>query len=406
MKYSQLLRALVAIATVAVLGATTLPAQRLGPPPKRPKAGAVADTNDARQYLDYAMSVFEKDPSASAAGFYWAARIDPTSATALYGRSMALTLSNRGLLNNMMSSSRRRNDSKDQRAVDSLRLRALMIDPFLFTPLEKRLFKAWLTQGSAGSPDEFELNYEIERYLRNADPYTRGWVAYSEGSFARALSLYAEAMKSAKEKAGYRVERGRTFSLIGNADSAIAEFDLALDELRKRDNKDIVVMYNSKAVLEHSIGTLMERSQNIAGARTAYGKALQEDLSYYPAHLRLGLLSIDAGDTTTALSELDLAAQIAVDEPQVHFIYGFALSRFGKNADAIRELNKAITLEPFYARPYEVLAEILEKTGDRAGAIAAYDKFLAYASQGDVGRPGAVQKRAALGKSLDLEIKQ
>lgn len=404
MKYIQLPRLLVATAACAVVGATAVPAQRLGPPPKRPKAESVADTNSAKQYLDYATAVFEKDPQASAAAFYWAARIDPTSAAALYGRSMALTLTNRTLIANVWAGTSRRRDSKEQRAVDSLRLQALMIDPFLYSGLGIRLMKAALSQEAPGG-DELQMQYAFDSMLQGADPYTRGIVSYSQGNFKRALQYFAEAMKSAKDKAGYRIERARIFAITSAPDSAIAEFNLALDELRKRDKKDLVVLYNSKALLEHSIGTLHERSQQLAAAKEAYGKALQEDLSYYPAHLRLGLLAVDAGDTITALSELDLAASIAVDEPQVHLIYGYALSRFEKYADAIRALNKAITLEPYYSRPYEILAGTLEKTGDRAGAAGAYGNFLAYSSQNDPGRASATQKRAALGKILELELK-
>ena len=75
--------------TLALILATPcsapLRAQRLGPEMPRPK-GAAADTNDAQAYFDYGVSVFEQDPKASAAAFYWAARINPGYADALYAR--------------------------------------------------------------------------------------------------------------------------------------------------------------------------------------------------------------------------------------------------------------------------------------------------------------------------------
>lgn len=351
------------------------------------------------------MDVFESNPDGSAAAFYWAARIEPNFASALYGRRAALILSNYKLLNAHMSGGRRRYDSKELRAADSLYLRALMIDPFLYTPLDKRMFTAYLREsalqearrtGEQLTPDL--VDFYITSYLRRADIETRAWVAYSDGVFSRALSLYADAIKATKEKAGLRIDRARTFGILGNGDSAIVEFNLALDELRKKDAKNLVMLYNSKAVLEHSIGTMLERDHKTSAAREAYGKALQEDLSYYPAHMRLGLLAVDANDTTTALSELDLAAQIATDEPFVHSTYGFALHRFGKTAEAIAELNKAIEQEPLYARPYALLTEILQKKGDKAGALAAADKFLSVASQRDPDRAMITQRRAELSK--------
>lgn len=398
-------RQLVLLISCLAVCVSILPAQRLGPAPKRPKVPATLDTNDAYAYHDWAVDVFETDPAGSAAAFYWAARIEPNFARALYGRRAALILSNLKLLNTYMSGSRRRYDSKELRAADSLYLRALMIDPFLYTPLDKRMFTAYLRESAlqearrTGEQLTPELvDFYIVSYLRRADIETRAWVAYSDGVFPRALSLYAEAIKSTKEKAGLRVDRARTFGMLGNADSAIYEFNLALEELRKKDSKNLVALYNSKAVLEHSIGMMLEGDRKISAAREAYGRALQEDLSYYPAHMRLGLLAIDANDTTTALSELDLAAQIAADEPYVHSTYGLALSRFGKTTEAIAELNKAVEQEPLYARPYALLTEILQKKGDKAGALAAANKFLSVASQKDPDRVTITQRRAELSK--------
>lgn len=401
------LRYVTLLAACVLVSVTSLPAQRLGPAPKRPKVPATLDTNDAIAYHDFAMDIFERDPAASAAAFYWAARIQPNYASALYGRRAALVLSNQKLLKIYMAGGRRRADSKELRATDSLYLRALMIDPFLYTRLDKRLFTAYIRESIAQESrmsgvsdiDVNQMNYFIEQWLRQSDNETRAWVAYNDGVFKRALSLYAEALKSTKDKAGIRIERGRTFILTGAADSAIAEFKLALEELRKKDAKDLVVLYNSKAVLEHSIGALLEGKSDIAAAREAYGKALQEDLSYYPAHLRLGLLAVDAKDTTAALNELDLAAQIATDEPFVHFTYAYALSQFGKPNESIAELNKAISQEPLYARPYALLVDLLDKKGDKAGALGAADRFLSVAGQRDPDRVAITQKRAELAKS-------
>lgn len=387
------------------VGTSTLSAQRLGPAPKRPKVPSALDTNDARAYHDWAVDVFETDPAGSAAGFYWAARIDPNFASALYGRRAALIMSNAKMLTAFMSGSRRRADSKELRSADSLYLRALMIDPFLYTRLDKRMFTSYLREsalkearltGEQLSPQL--VDYYITQYLRQSDADTRAWVAYNDGVFARALALYADVIKQSKEKASARVDRARTFGMLGNADSAIYEFNLALEELRKKDAKNLVTFYNSKALLEHSIGTLLERDRKIPAAREAYGKALQEDLSYYPAHLRLGLLAIDANDTTTALSELDLAAQIATDEPYVHYTYGYALDRFGKSAEAIAELKKAADQEPLYARPHSLLVDLHTKVGAKAEALAAADKFLLLASRNDPDRAVITQKRAALAK--------
>ena len=63
-------------------------------------------------------------------------------------------------------------------------------------------------------------------------------------------------------------------------------------------------MYESKALLEHSIGLVQQRLGNKSAAKEAFGRALQEDLSYFPAHVQLAYLALDGKDTTTLESQL------------------------------------------------------------------------------------------------------
>jgi len=396
---------LVALSTLATL---ELNAQRLGPAPKRPKPAAIADTNDAQAYHDYGLMIFEEDPNASAAAFYWAARINPNLAGALYGLRSALILSNKGTLATFLAGGRRRILSKELRSLDSLYLRALMINPFLYTQLDRRILTHHIRTTAiqstrmkgGGEPNERELNFLIESWLRDAGPEMRGWLAYSDGSFDRALDLYGDALKQAKFKVGLRIERARIMAMRGNIADAIAEFYHSLEEMRRRDTRGLVVFYNSKAVLEHSIGTLLEQAGDPGAAREAYGRALHEDSSYYPAHLRLALIAVDAKDSATAIRELELTTQIAADEPYVRFVHGFALAKFGRYPDAIVQLTKAVELEPFYAQPYALLAQLLEQNGDGPGALAAYNNFLTRASMRDPDRPEMTKRLGSLKKSM------
>ncbi len=197
------------------------------------------------------------------------------------------------------------------------------------------------------------------------------------------LALYATAIKRSKNTAALRVERGRIFAMRGEADSAIAEFKKALEEMRAKENKDLVLVYNSKAMIEHSIATLLEGADDVAGAREAYGRALQEDLSFYPSHVRLGLLAMSQGDTTAALSELETATQVAGDEPWVRYSYGYALAAAGKGDAAMEQLTAAISLEPLYALPFSLVGKIMEQRGEVTNAVVAYEAYLARASSSD-----------------------
>lgn len=389
--------ALAAVATA--LAAAPSPAQR-GAPPKRPRLSEPADTNDARAYLALGHRLVDVDPEQATRAFYWAARIDPGLADAPYGRRSATLLGEGPLLRQFMQSSDRRKD-KDQRALDSLQLRAVMLDPFLYRRLDVQLLKTYYRneiERNAGSdgPTRGEIEHEIDVWLKNAGPYMRGWMAYGRGDFDVALREYAGALKQTKEKAGLHTERGRIFGMRNQVDSAVAELRLALAELRKRDAKDVVYLYNSKAVLEQSIGILLEGRDSVSAAREAYGRALQEDLSYWPAHVRLGMLAVAARDTAAAAGELALASQTAPDEAYVHGLVGAALAMIGKAEEAIAELQKAAALEPYYALPHLQIARVYDAAGFTDEATAAYRGFLARAARNDVQRAWAESRVAAI----------
>jgi tetratricopeptide (TPR) repeat protein len=383
---------------LAVVSATALPAQKPEQVPKRPKLATSVDTNDVRAYLDLGIKMLEGDPDVAAAAFYWAARLNPAEAEAYYGRRSALILTNRRVLSTYIDGSRRdRQAMREFRALDSLQLRALLLNPFLYRRLENRLFNDYIRQlarqgPTSEQPTDADLLFEINTYLQHAGASTRAWVAYADGNFDDALREYAYAMKSEREKAPYRLERARIFGMRAQPDSAIAEFNLALEEMRKSDAKSIVYVYDSKAAIEHSIGMLLEARDRPSEAREAYGRALQEDIAFYPAHLRLGLLALTGKDTANAISELDLATQLAGSEPYVRYIYGFTLASAGHQDEALTQIAKAIELDPYYALPYLALAQLQEKKGDKAAARTAYHAFLDHASQQAPQRSDAEQR--------------
>ncbi len=384
-----------------VVWAPMAEAQRLGPEPKRKRGTFVADSNDARALYDWGLQQVERDPGSAADAFYWSARLNPAYAEPLYGRRSALLLANQGLLSRAMNRGRR-SPPRELRQLDSLVLRALALNPFLYRRLDRAILVTYIRNESvrgastsdAAVSDPGLLNFAIERYLREAGPEMRGWLAYSEGDFSTALALYGEVERSRKEKADPRIDRGRIFGMRGDADSAVGQFQAALAELRAKEDKDLVYIYNSKAMLEHSIATLLETRNDADGAREAYGRALQEDLAFFPSHVRLGLLLLSRGDTAAAMSELETAAQVAPDEPWVRFTLGYALAATGQVDRAIEELTKATQLEPLYALPHAILGRIWERKADAAKAIAAYEAFLARAAMTDLQRADVTQRLA------------
>jgi len=376
-------------------------AAQLKVPNKRPKLEAGADTNDAGAYYQYGMEQLRRDPETAANAFYWAERLNPGWAEALYARRVALLINEPRRLERYLDDDPKTLQSKDIRQIDSLYYRALTQNPFLYEKLDRMITDAMITKwaqdaAGPGGAGASENEYILQTWLRQAGPATRAKLAYTEGRFPEALKLWADAMKRSKYKAGFHIARGKLFFQTGNVDSAYAEFTQALDELRTRDKKDIVYIYESKALLEQAVAMIHERRDSISAAREAYGRALQEDLAYYPAHVRLGFLALTTKDTATALNEMDLAVQIRGNEPMLRYIYGYALGEAHKYAEAETQLRKAIELEPLFALPRAVLGEYLEQQNKPQDALKAYQEYLVYASRSEPRREHVKARVAAL----------
>jgi tetratricopeptide (TPR) repeat protein len=380
-----------------VTGAHLAAAQKPQKEPRRPALVAGADTNDARAYYTHGLSKLERDPEQAGDAFYWAVRINPTFADAYYARRCALLLTDRIRFQQYMEDDRGTLQSAEIKRIDSLYYFSLTINPFMYRGLDARLFRTYLLQvgddyARRNNLGPGEVQYAINRLLMDASASFKAWRAYGDGRFTDALRLYAEAIKEAKFKAELRADRGRVFFQIGEPDSALTELTQALDELRKADKKDLVYVYESKALLEHSIALVHQRLGDKPAAKEAFARALEEDLSYFPAHVQLAYLALDAKDTTTALSELDLAVQIRGDDSVLRYIYGYALATSGKYHEAELQLRKAIEVNPVFAAPYHVLGLVLDGQGRGNEALVQFQTFLARASQSDSRRKEAEER--------------
>lgn len=386
---------------VLTLVALPLGAQaRLGPAERRPKLAADADTNDANSYFAHGSRLLVERPGEAAQAFYWAARLDPSSAEALDGRRAALILKNPATTRLFVEGGRRARESKALRALDSLRLRALRLDPLYYRKYDQAIIVTYFrTSVRRENPQAAPI--EVENYVRemlNSGPVEmRAWVEYGEGRFAQSLEHYEEAAKKSKTPGYYRLERARILALQGMFPRAIAEFRLAAEALAnvEADRDEDVIFYNSRAILEHSLALSYGRDKQLDSARAALGRVIAEDLSYFMAHVELGRFALAAHDTATAVSELALAADLASDEPYVHFLHGSMLLSAGQAAEAVTPFKKAIELEPFHSESYFELAMALEKSGDTEGARASYQRYLALAARRDSQRRSIAAERMA-----------
>jgi tetratricopeptide (TPR) repeat protein len=409
------LLALAALAVAQPLLAPRLPAQPRGAPaePARPRLGVDADTNDARAFYQLGRRLMERSPAQAADAFYWATRLSPDHADAYYARRIAILLARRDQLLDYWRGTRKVRESPEVLRVDSLALRALALDPLhgreqdarlLRTVFETSIFTEARRRG-ASDVDMQEMNgqiqYLIDAELSRSGPAMRGMMALGSGRPDDAIAQYREALRHAgkDDRADVLVALGRTYAIANAPDSALAMFERAVADLRARDRKTTVLWYDSKAMLEHSIGMLHERMGRDSAAREAYGRALQEDLAYHPAHVRLSRMALARGDTAQGVSEIELAVQLREHDGLLHFLHADALVAARRPQDAQAPLERAIALEPHFAPPYLLLARLFDAYGLRDDAARRYQDFVARSRRSDPQVATARERLAELART-------
>jgi tetratricopeptide (TPR) repeat protein len=351
----QFFRRVLLAAAALVLIAGTAAAQ----PPKRPRLEADADTNDWKAYYDYGVSQLKGRPKTAEGAFYWAARLDPTRAEPLFAGWVAFWLKNQNRFGMFLRDVPKVVEADDVKAAEALRARALEKNPFVHQGL--------LILPYADLPGGL-----------SDDLITRAFVAYGEAKLELAVKLFGQAVQQ-KKYTHLRFIRASAFVGLRQLDSAVTEITELLNFLRAEDAREFAAFYNSKELIEYALGRLYAQRQQYALATEAFGRALAEDLSYAPAHDALGRMAQTQRDWERALAEHTLAVQLDSNDVESRLSFANALYYSRKPDEAMQHVKAAIELEPLYAESYFQLARLHDSADDRAGASAAYQKFVAIA---------------------------
>jgi len=401
--------ALATLTLAALAAAPAIGAQKNEAAPSRPLLAAGTDTNDARSYYAYGLQTVYDKPSEAVRGFYWASRINPTSGEELYALYTAslLAMSNSDMTAYYDFFAKKR--KPEFLALDTLLFRAYTINPFLYPNFEhtmiRRRIEAEVLAENPGM-DRVRLNEMMLRYT-NATRFAAD-MEYADGRLSEALSSYAKELEyrgwSKKQRAfvigDIHARRAHIFYSLGNLDSARVEMTAAVTAMRERDTSYAVILYRSKAVYEQSLGMIFERQNQADSAHAAYGTALEEDLAYYPAHTKIAQLQLAKGDTTGALTELDLAAQLQPNDVVAHYAYAVALVTAGRDAAAAAQLRTAIADDPYYVAPHLLLARIADVEQYTQDAVSEYQQYAALASKSDPNLPFVKGRLSALATTV------
>ena len=115
-------------------------------------------------------------------------------------------------------------------------------------------------------------------------------------------------------------------------------------------------------------------------ARERFDAFLEVQPDYGDAHYALGLLDFDANDVKSATARFERAIELArsagqmVDEAKARARLGDIYVQAGRLAEARKELEQAIGLNPDLYGAYFKLSRVLQRLGDAQGAHRAREK--------------------------------
>lgn len=352
----------------------------------RPKLPPGTDSNAAAAYYHWGEPLvrFGVKLDTAEMALYWASRLDPAWPDPLYARGMLIL---QGLQHDAFETWLKTRSIGAARHVE-------------ITPRQARLVDSLMRIAWARNPFLFnDLEFHRLAPGRRGDPERDGWLAFASRRFAAADSLFARVLSKHPGDVGVRTYRARALFFLGRYDSAVAELETARDSMRGRTEAQLSAIVPSVEMFEYAIGVVRVQQDDFPAARSAFQRALTENLGFYWAHARLAGAAIALGDTAGALTELEQAVDLEGRDPVLRLYRGAVLRDARKLDEAAVQLQKAIELDSYYAAPRYWLAGVYRAQGKLAAAIEQYRLFLDHAAQGDADRASAVRALVDLGAS-------
>jgi tetratricopeptide (TPR) repeat protein len=134
----------------------------------------------------------------------------------------------------------------------------------------------------------------------------------------------------------------------------------------------------------YNLGNLYEDQQNYHAAREQYSKAMQDDFVAASAYNnKARLLIVQDNKPAAAIDLLQKALPLAKDKivkSDIHKNMGWALLKQRRYEEAETHLRTAIELTRSQASSYCLLAQIVDRRGDKKAALVQWQQCLGYAS--------------------------
>jgi tetratricopeptide (TPR) repeat protein len=250
----------------------------------------------------------------------------------------------------------------------------------------------------------------------------RGEIAVKQKKFDEALADIRRAIEMSPDKPDYRVVLGKALQEAGDLDGAAKELAAVVKE-------------HPEHVGAHlAYGAVLRSQRKLDDAFALHKKAVELAGEDPMTHYELGISQFYLGNSEEAEASLKRAAELGPDDAQIRYVYGEVLrnlKRYEESAQRYREalerdpghdkaatklglvltyldkmdeannvLQARITGHPEDAEAHYLLGTIYEKQEKYAEAVAAYDKFLEIAPEGDANADDARKRVRALKRKL------
>lgn len=177
--------------------------------------------------------------------------------------------------------------------------------------------------------------------------------------------------------ARYYNNRGVQLQQQGQLEAAIQAYRRALS------------LKSGYASAHYNLGDAYEDIPNYEDALEEYKRAIDSDLTFYPAYINLSRLYIlRRKDYGAALSLLDHALTLKPREPAIQYSlyknYGWANLELGQLGQAEQNLHLAEGLDPRRGSAHCLVAKVLDRLGRQNEALPQWESCLAFSNQVDV----------------------
>ncbi|HET7456229.1 MAG TPA: hypothetical protein VFJ74_01155, partial [Gemmatimonadaceae bacterium] len=289
-------------------------AQDAGKMPKRPKPerdAELRDENDWRAYFECGQTAKHLDRAYDC--FYWATRLDPARPEPRYAQWWL-------------------SDGKDTSAHRA----ALYIDPFMYQGrvlfIEARPAGMWVNN------------------------QRKAWDALRAGRYFEASNTFAKYVASKPNDLDARWGFAIAYYYRSLFDSSAAQLRRLEERLRREQKERLLNVYRSTEFVNYMEAAAMVAGGRRDSARASLERALTENLAFYPAHMQLADLDLDAGDTAAAAQHWAQARELYGADVVARRRYALFLLRTGHAAEAETELRAVLAAEPYWVDAHADLA--------------------------------------------------